>query len=458
MKTKIFISKCLILIIGTVVISCSSSFKQADIPSSANPHDEIKKLNRDLAVAITENIDVLAPREFKKSIKWLQEAKSDLSSKQDQDEILDDLRNSRGYLQVARQVSQNRAEKAPGLFRARQSALKAGAAKHPRLFEDFKDLDDEVSANADNLTDVDSQELAEFQARYVNFERKAIILKELGGSMAIFNGAKKDKAQKLAPMTYKKAVLSLRTAESIISTNVRNPAGYRAAVNAASNDVTLLKNVVNTIKRNSGNLSESAALKLVAQSSKIKRLDTELSKSTAENRAEQSRMDKRNQVLTQKLEDREQDLDSANVSAETQRAIETARLEFSPDEAEAYQQGGSLLIRLKQVNFASGRSDIPGDSLAILAKVLNVAKSMNASEIKIEGHTDSTGSAAQNKIISENRAASVASYFRTNGFDNVKVEGHGFQKPIASNKSKEGRTLNRRVDIIISPESASATK
>ena len=84
---------------------------------------------------------------------------------------------------------------------------------------------------------------------------------------------------------------------------------------------------------------------------------------------------------------------------------------------------------------------------------------MKATEIKVEGHTDSLGSAVQNKTISEQRAQAVASYFKSNGFKNIEVQstGFGFDKPIATNKSKEGRAQNRRVDIIITPENATAT-
>lgn len=440
------------IVIGTALAACSSNFKQADIPNSANPRDEIQKLDQDLMSAATKNIDVLAPQEFKNSKEWLDEAKNDLSSKQSQDEILDDIRNSRGYLESAYKISQNRAEKAPGLFFARQAAMTAGAAKHSALADDLEDIDDDVSSKADQLNEVDSQKLTEFQERYVNLERRAVILNELGTSQAILNGAQKDRAEKLAPSTYKKAELSLKNAESIISTNVRNPQGYQAAVATASADVTLLADVMTTIKNSGAKIPESAALKIVGQTRKIKKLDNELSNSYAENTADQNRMDNKNQMLTEKLAGKEQDLNSARMNVETQRAMEAARSQFSKDEAEAYQQGGNLLIRLKKINFASGRSDLPGDSMALLAKVSDVAKSMNASKIQIEGHTDSTGTASNNKSISEKRAASVASYFKTNGFDNVNAEGYGFQKPIATNKSKEGRAQNRRVDIIISPK------
>ncbi len=163
--------------------------------------------------------------------------------------------------------------------------------------------------------------------------------------------------------------------------------------------------------------------------------------------------------MSSQLKDKNQDLNSANAQVEIQKAIEAARSQFTKDEAEAYQQGGNLVIRMKNVNFASGRSDLPQASLISLAKVSEVAKTLKASEIKVEGHTDSIGNEGQNKVISEKRASAVATYLKSNGFEGIDVQsqGYGFAKPIATNKSKEGRAQNRRVDIIITPEHQAPT-
>lgn len=457
-KSNKFIVSCFIGMSSLLFMSCSSNVKKADIANSANPQEEIVKLETDLASASTQNIDVLAPDEFQSSREWLDEAKADQRSRQNQEEILDDLRKGRGFLELAHKVSENRAEKAPGLFEARQAAMAAGASKHSELKSDLKSLDKEVGSNAATLAKVDTEDLAALQERYVNLERRATILTQLGDAQSVFNGAKKDRADKKAPKTYKKAELALKNAESVISANVRNPEGYKAAVATAFTDTNLLGEVVSTIQKNGKDLSESAALTMVSQNSQIKALNTDLSNSNAASAANRNAMNKENQALSNELKDKNQNLNSANASVATQQAMESARKQFSPEEADAYQQGDSLLIRLKQVNFASGRADLPGASLAMLAKVSDVAKSMSASEIKVEGHTDSTGSESQNKAISEKRASAVASYFKSNGFTEVKSEGYGFQKPIATNKSKEGRAQNRRVDIIITPDKSSTAQ
>ena len=78
----------------------------------------------------------------------------------------------------------------------------------------------------------------------------------------------------------------------------------------------------------------------------------------------------------------------------------------------------------------------------------------------IEGHTDSVGGKAINDKLSQNRANAVKEYLQTNGggisAESSKIEavGYGYQKPLATNKTADGRAQNRRVDIVIKPDTA----
>lgn len=72
----------------------------------------------------------------------------------------------------------------------------------------------------------------------------------------------------------------------------------------------------------------------------------------------------------------------------------------------------------------------------------------------VEGHTDSKGSAAYNKRLSELRAARVAEYLRSQNIDisSLTARGYGESQPVASNETAEGREQNRRVDLQISAD------
>ena len=71
--------------------------------------------------------------------------------------------------------------------------------------------------------------------------------------------------------------------------------------------------------------------------------------------------------------------------------------------------------------------------------------------VVIEGHTDSVGTAAYNKKLSQRRAEAIKKYMVESGIvaNRLKAQGFGFDKPIASNKTKEGRQQNRRVEAAV---------
>ena len=103
----------------------------------------------------------------------------------------------------------------------------------------------------------------------------------------------------------------------------------------------------------------------------------------------------------------------------------------------------------KTILFDTGKSTIKFESAEVLNQILNVLKKYPNSRFRIEGHTDSTGKKAKNMILSQNRADAVKVYLIQGGIDASRLESQGFgpEKPIASNKNKKGRELNRRVEI-----------
>ena len=72
--------------------------------------------------------------------------------------------------------------------------------------------------------------------------------------------------------------------------------------------------------------------------------------------------------------------------------------------------------------------------------------------VTIEGHTDSTGSAQTNKVLSQKRAEAVKTYLvanRTLPENRIRATGYGPDKPLAPNTTAEGRRKNRRVEIVV---------
>ena len=103
----------------------------------------------------------------------------------------------------------------------------------------------------------------------------------------------------------------------------------------------------------------------------------------------------------------------------------------------------------KTILFDTGKATIKFQSAEVLNQIINVLKKYPNSRFRIEGHTDSTGKKAKNMTLSQNRADAVKVYLIQGGIDAGRLESQGFgpDRPIASNKNKKGRELNRRVEI-----------
>ena len=103
----------------------------------------------------------------------------------------------------------------------------------------------------------------------------------------------------------------------------------------------------------------------------------------------------------------------------------------------------------KTILFDNGKATIKFESAEILNQIINVLKKYPNSRFRIEGHTDSVGKKQKNIELSQNRADAVKIYLIQGGIasDRLESKGYGPDKPIASNKNKKGRALNRRVEI-----------
>ena len=103
----------------------------------------------------------------------------------------------------------------------------------------------------------------------------------------------------------------------------------------------------------------------------------------------------------------------------------------------------------KTILFDTGKATIKFQSAEVLNQIINVLKKFPKSRFRIEGYTDSVGKKQKNITLSQNRADAVKIYLIQGGIDQSRLEsiGYGPEKPIASNKTRKGRELNRRVEI-----------
>lgn len=103
------------------------------------------------------------------------------------------------------------------------------------------------------------------------------------------------------------------------------------------------------------------------------------------------------------------------------------------------------------ISFDSGRYNIKPNLQPVLDQFAQGLNNQPNTEVRIVGHTDSTGSDAVNQPLSVNRAQSARDYLAAKGVDarRISTEGHGAKQPIAENSSGAGRAKNRRIEIYL---------
>ena len=109
------------------------------------------------------------------------------------------------------------------------------------------------------------------------------------------------------------------------------------------------------------------------------------------------------------------------------------------------------LITLSDVLFETDSYRLKAEHYSQLDALSKFLLTHPSLEVSVTGHTDNRGTEKHNVNLSARRAEAVAQYLINNGVDDEKVffEGLGSSKPIGSNDTEEGRSLNRRVEILI---------
>jgi len=106
--------------------------------------------------------------------------------------------------------------------------------------------------------------------------------------------------------------------------------------------------------------------------------------------------------------------------------------------------------RIYGINFDTDSDVIKPESKMALDNIIKLARDKPDWKFTIEGHTDSTATAAHNQQLSEKRAASVKAYLVAAGVaaDRLTAKGFGATKPVADNNTAIGRAENRRVELV----------
>lgn len=419
-----------------LMINCSSGPVYQEFPDTASPTEELVKLETEINDARKAQAHMLSPDNFAEADEALEDAREGMMDQDSAKSILHDIAKSRAYLKRALNFTSLARTNLYEVISARDQAIKADAQNLAK--EEFADADEELLVIT---SDIEKNQLqsaikdgAELQEKYLEIELSSIKRKNLDPAKELINVAEREGAEDYAPRSLAKAKKEVADFEAFLTANRHEESEirkYRVTTDRSANH--LLK-ITRDAKSGKMLTSEDMALRLEDEQDLVA--------------SKQDQLDKN----TQRLEN----LSAANTGFENDRVLneryESARKEFNSQEAEVYKQGNTLAIRLKGLEFPVSQSQLRGENYPLLAKVQKVLSEFEESKIVIEGHTDSVGNKEANQTLSFNRAEAVRKYLISNQRGqalDIEAVGHGFQKPLASNRTAEGRAQNRRVDVLI---------
>lgn len=119
-----------------------------------------------------------------------------------------------------------------------------------------------------------------------------------------------------------------------------------------------------------------------------------------------------------------------------------------------YNSGNGTSLMVDGVLFDFEKAALKPGANEIVSRAVDYLRSNPDSQVMVEGHTDHIGSKKYNQKLSVQRAGAIVSALKANGIssDRITAVGYGETKPIADNNTDDGRSANRRVEIILQNE------
>jgi outer membrane protein OmpA-like peptidoglycan-associated protein len=145
------------------------------------------------------------------------------------------------------------------------------------------------------------------------------------------------------------------------------------------------------------------------------------------------------------------------LAEERQRYVSAAALAatyFAPNEGIVLRSGDTVVLRIFGLRFSRGEDALEPGSSELMGKLEHAIHLFPNCRLTVEGHTEPGLSETLNQRSSERRAAAVAAYLRMFPAASQVIESRGWGSsfPVADNATAEGRTRNRRIEVLITPE------
>jgi outer membrane protein OmpA-like peptidoglycan-associated protein len=497
-KTLTIISTGSLLAVMMMLTACATTGSSPEIISTEifNPVEEITKLNDEITAARQAQVNILSPESFAQAERYYNDSKSGLENGYKLSRVKSYVEKSRAALIRAKEATEIAKATIPDVIEGRKTARAAGATK---LGEDYTQIEKLFLQLTRAVEKEDLSYAQRYKSRvldgYWDLEIRAIKESTIGETRRLIDAAQKADAPEILPNLYMQAESKLKQTDQFISNNPYDKEtmakmGAEALFLAKrTNILTKQAKIIEEMRPEEIALwMEKIMYKMSSQLNApdmrdqkfntqvdnvigyIKSLDNERQIFQDKVKAQQAQLSaQKKRIVRLEAIAKEQQTASEKL-AEERRAAEQ-RLEeqkkfnqlfeevqniFDKDEAEVYKKGSQCIIRLRAIRFPVGKAVIMPNNYGLLSKVQQAIHKFDDPRVIIEGHTDNTGSNDVNELLSQQRAESVRQYLVGNGFlddETIMAVGYGSTQPLADNNTEEGRAINRRIDVIVTPHS-----
>ena len=444
-----------------------------------------------LEAARNANASLLSPRLFADGLEAYAAAESDLERGRNLDRIRNRLNTAITAFTNAAEASEIAEITLASLIKTRDDAIQALADNFAaELWADAEEMFDSTARRLESGNISGARTRAdEAEALFRDAELTAIKAQYLSQTRALLAQAEQARVPRYAPVTFEKATLLLLQAEQELNNNRYDtdlPRSLARQANYEARHAIFLAERVQLLRDQDWSEEqmilayEEPITQIAAAADQVAQLDAgtepvvdELVTYIEDMLLKEQRLNNDLNVSHLRivgLEEEIRDLDERLGGVSQERVALVQRLEaearikeqftqietlFARDEALVYREGDNIIVRLVGLTFESGQSNVDPEYQLLLAKVQDAVEVFPRSQVIVEGHTDSYGSDGANMALSRARAESVGQYLSTElniASFRISAVGYGETRPIANNETPQGRTRNRRIDILIEPQ------
>jgi len=455
--------------------------------------------------------DILSPTEYARALEYYQDAEDRFDNQKGIDKTKELLVEAVKYFNRSKDFSLNAKTVFENSLNAREDALSANANLYAK--ELWSDAEDQFKKAAEQMEkgnrDKSYRESVEAMDLYRKAELSAIKTDLLDETRNLLRKADKMDVEDKAPKTLEKAKKLLAEAEKELGTNRYDMDYPRILAKQAkyeANHAIYLYNTINKIEDEKVELediilnSEKPLINIAAISDIVVMFDegfdkpqnklisyvTDLQEQnmllSLENTDQKNLIGQKDNNIAVLIKEREAlnkefekevgkrtaDMNTKMQAIEDEKAMLAKKVDyqakinerfhqvkqlFDSNEALVLRSGNNVIIRMQGFGFDVGKSNIKPEYFDMLTKVQNAIGIFPDCKVIVEGYTDSFGGDASNLKLSQERSDAVTTYLRANmpslNSENISSVGHGENNPVANNETREGRSKNRRIDIII---------